>query len=117
MSRFNTVEDALAYAERMNIRIRVHYGNVGEGAGMEGVDWGDMYDVAGHIGRSMGPNRVRLLIHNARSLGGGALLEGCIVRVRYANRAQGGDLYRHPTYAPPAREDFSNAAEYDRHFA
>jgi hypothetical protein len=95
-------------------RIRVHYGDA-----ETGQDWGDLYDVAGYIGRTTG-DQSPILLNNRRSMGGGMLLDHCIVRVRYANRRDGGDLYLHPTYTPPAREDWiggmGTEAEYAKHF-
>jgi hypothetical protein len=80
-------------ARDRGLRLRLHFGDTASGR-----DWMDTHDVAGAIGRSWGPVKVPLLINNARSSGGPAFLDHCIVRIRYANRAQGGDLYRHPTY-------------------
>lgn len=108
--RFNSAEDALDYAERHHLRIRIHYGENGQ-------DWGETNDVAGYIGRSMGwgpnPVRARLLIHNRRSLGGGPVNANSLVRIRFANRKAGGDLYRHPNYNPPARIN----PDWERNFA
>lgn len=106
------VEDALKLAELNRLRIRVHYGDI-----ETGQDWGDLYDVAGQIGRSVGPNRIRLLLANSRAIGGGAILESCIVRVRFANRKDGGDLYRHPAYTPPPRFNFPQPEVWERNFA
>ena len=44
----------------------------------------------------MGPVKVPLLIANSRSIGGGAILDFCIVRIRTA--AGGRVLYQHPAY-------------------
>ena len=74
-------------------RVRFYWGDT-----KTGLDWGDTYGVAGTIGRSTGKMKVPLLIHNARSMGGGAILTHCIVRIRHANKQDGGDLYRHPDY-------------------
>ena len=57
-------------------RIRVRYGDT-----KTGRDWLEEYDVEGRIGRSMGPVKVPLLLHNSRSMGGGAMLDHCIVRI------------------------------------
>lgn len=61
-----------------------------------GRDWLEEHEVYGYIGRSMGPIKVPLLISNRRSLGGGASLDHCIVRIR---QSSGGKvLYQHPDY-------------------
>lgn len=72
-------------------RIRVHYGDVATGK-----DWMDVYDVTGKVGRSMGPIKVPLLIHNSRSMGGGAMLDHCIVRIVTSKGKR--VLYQHPLY-------------------
>ena len=87
------VIDVLERARLHHTRIRIHYGDTETGR-----DWMDVYDVEGTLGRSMGPTKVPLLLTSARSMGGAALLDHCIIRIRYANRKQGGDLYRHPLY-------------------
>jgi hypothetical protein len=52
--------------------------------------------VEGYVGNSMGPLRVPLLIHNRRSLGGGAVLDHCIVRI--IETRTGRVIYSHPSY-------------------
>lgn len=74
-------------------RFRFHWGDT-----KTGVDWGDHYDVTGTLGRSMGSMKVPILLHNRTSSGGGAILDHCIVRIRHANKKDGGDIYRHPNY-------------------
>ena len=74
-------------------RVRLYYGDT-----KTGRDWEEVYDVTGTLGRSTGPMKVPILLHNIRSMGGGAILDHCIVRIRFANRKNGGDLYRHPDF-------------------
>jgi len=73
-------------------RLRFHWGDTETGR-----DWGDIHDVAGYVGRSCGPVKIPILVHNRRSLGGGAIMSS-IVRIRYANKQDGGDIYRHELY-------------------
>jgi len=77
---------------RLN-RIRLH---ISLGDTTTGRDWLEENDVYGYIGRSMGPIKVPLIIANSRSLGGGAILDHCIVRIRIS--AGGRVLYQHPDY-------------------
>ena len=57
-------------------RVRLVYGDI-----KTGKDWLEECDVIGTIGRSTGTKKVPLLIHNSRSWGGGAILDGCIVKI------------------------------------
>lgn len=84
-------------------RLALHYGDVATGE-----DWLDEWDMEGYIGRSTGPLASPLLIANSRSTGGGAILDNCIIRIRFANRSVGGDLYRHPTYFADRAKHRSN---------
>ena len=74
-------------------RTRLHI-SLGETA--SGRDWLEEFETHGYVGRSMGPVKVPLLVANTRSLGGGAILDHCIVRIRES--AGGRVLYRHPDY-------------------
>lgn len=74
-------------------RVRFHWGDP-----KSGKDWGDEFDVAGRIGRSTGRVKIPILVHNKRSLGGTGILDHRIVRIRHANKKDGGDIYRHPDY-------------------
>ena len=47
-----------------------------------GQDWNKQHDVTGYVGRSMGPIKVPLLIHNRRSFGGPAILDHCVIGIR-----------------------------------
>ncbi len=73
-------------------RVRFHWGNV-----ETGEDWGDIYDVAGTIGRSCGTVKIPLLIHNARSMGGGGILTHCIVKITQS-RDKSNVIYQHQNY-------------------
>jgi hypothetical protein len=61
-----------------------------------GLDWLEEFESHGYVGRSTGSIKVPLLIANSRSLGGGALLDHCIVRIRQSNG--GRVLWQHPAY-------------------
>lgn len=47
--------------------------------GENGKEWGDVE--IGRIGRSGGTCKIPLVVHNRRSMGGGGLLDHCIVRI------------------------------------
>jgi hypothetical protein len=55
-------------------RIRLFYG-------LQGESWNDENDTIGYVGRSMGKNKIPLLIKSSRSMGGGAILDDCIYRI------------------------------------
>jgi hypothetical protein len=55
-------------------RIKLEYGDLKQGLVWDGCE-------RGTIGRSMGPIHIPLLRKTARSLGGQALLESCIIRI------------------------------------
>src|ERR1700690_3249451 len=60
-------------------RIKIHYGNPATGQ-----YWGDVE--TGYVGRSTGTDKIPLLCHNQRSLGGGAISCSCIMKIEYANK-------------------------------
>jgi len=61
-----------------------------------GRSWEEHYDISGYVGRSMGPQKVPILLYNSRSLGGGEILTSNIVAI-YISRGKK-LLYSHPTY-------------------
>lgn len=87
------VIDVLERARTTRIRIRVVYGDR-----KTGRSWEECHDVSGYVGRSTGQSKIPLLCHNARSMGGGGMLDDSVIAIRYANRKNGGWLYRHPEY-------------------
>ncbi|KAE8546185.1 hypothetical protein [Marinobacter nauticus] len=85
------VQAAITTAYRTGARVRVWLGDTATGAA-----WTSEFDVLGYIGCSMGPVKIPLLIHNRRSMGGGGLLDHCIVRI---DTTDGQTLYKHPEFS------------------
>lgn len=81
----------LERARQNHTRIRLYLGDV-----QTGRSWLEENDVEGCVGRSMGPVKIALLVHNRRSLGGGGILTHCVVKVRETNG--GRVLYQHPFF-------------------
>lgn len=83
--------DRVAYllhtARENNTRLRLHYGDI-----KTGEAWGDTE--TGYIGRSNGSIKIPLNIYSKRSMGGGAILDHCIIKIEYANKRDGGTLYQ-----------------------
>lgn len=73
-------------------RVRFHWGDT-----KTGLDWGDVYDVAGTLSNSMGPLKIPILIHSRRSMGGGHILDNCIVKIT-TTRKPIFTIYIHPNY-------------------
>jgi hypothetical protein len=84
---------ALEDARKYGTRLLLEYGDTKTGKG-----WGDVHDVTGTVGRSTGAIKVPLLVHNRRSMGGGAILDHCIVSIQFSRRHGGAFIYRHPNY-------------------
>jgi len=87
------VIEVLENARLSGTRIRIYSGDTETGR-----DWGEVCDVTGYVGRSMGPIQIPILLHNARSMSGGAILTDCLVKIEHANKRKGGILYLHPLY-------------------
>lgn len=77
-------------------RLRLYYGETDPSKPDVGRDWEETYQTTGTVGWSTGWVSIPLMIHNRRSMGGGAILTDCIVRITEA--AGGRELYRHPNY-------------------
>jgi len=73
-ARLNHVEDSYGRPVRGRLRLRLHYGDI-----KTGHPWGD--SETGQIGRSTGTVKIPLLIKTRRSMGGGGILDNCIVKI------------------------------------
>lgn len=82
---------ALNAAHQARTRIRIHLGDR-----ETGQDWLEEHETEGYLGNSTGPLKVPLLLHNRRSLGGGAVLDHCIVRIIETRTDR--VVYSHPAY-------------------
>lgn len=98
-----TVRDILVTGNQYfrNRRFRIYYGNVETGQAWITESDAARYDVRsageiGYIGRSTGPKRVPLSVHNARSLGGGHILDHCIIRIETTRGRE--VVYSHPQF-------------------
>jgi len=80
---------ALEGARHNRWRIRLDYGDV-----KTGRSWGEVCDITGYVGRSTGKIKIPILVYNSRSFGGAAILDDCILSVRFSNKKEGGFLYR-----------------------
>lgn len=81
--------DHIERAYHSKRRIRLFYGDTETGKA-----WAEEFGTIGTVGRSTGREPCFLLIHNARSMGGGAILMNSIVGIQCA---PGTWLYRHPS--------------------
>ena len=89
------VIDVLEHARTAGTRIRLSYGDT-----ETGHDWLEAFDVEGRISRSMGPVKVPILLARQTSIGGPALLEHCILKIRHTGKG-GRVLYRHSHHHLP----------------
>lgn len=87
--------DILENAMRTRKRVRLFYGDSNTGR-----DWMEIYDTIGMIGRSGGKHKIPLLIKTRRSLGGGAILTDCIVKITIDKTI----VYQNPKYHLPMME-------------
>lgn len=89
----DAVISVLEMSRKTKTRLRLDYGDTNTGQ-----SWGEQYDILGHIGRSTGSIKIPLLIHNSRSIGGGGILDYCIIKI---SESKGGRvLYRDENYKP-----------------
>lgn len=72
-----TSDEVINLLERYRMskeRIRIFYGR-------DGKCWNEEFDTIGRIGRSTGTYKIPLLIKSSRSLGGGSIIDNCIIRI------------------------------------
>jgi hypothetical protein len=89
-----TTDEVIRVLERVRqngTRIRLYLGDTETGR-----SWLEEWDIEGRIGRSLGPIKIPILLHNARSLGGGGILTACIIRIK--ETSGGRVLYEHPSF-------------------
>jgi len=95
-SKFNServlyiLEDARARGYRIRLFL-----------GKDGKVWNEENDVTGTVGRSTGITPCALLINNARSIGGGAILTDCIIGIY---KTDGTRLFWDDAYKMPVCE-------------
>ena len=95
MAKTNSkVIEAIDNVINTGIRIRFWYGD-----DETGCSWVEENDTIGTIGRSTGDYKIPLLIKNKRSLGGGAILTHCIVKL--VDISNNKVLYVHPKFSLP----------------
>lgn len=90
-----TVKDIIVrHLEFRGKRLRFWYGD-----SKTGESWDEENDVTGYIGKSTGTKPIPLLIQRRNSMGGGALMTGCIVKI--VDTKTHDVLYKHPTFNQP----------------
>jgi len=90
----NVLESVMQHPRK---RIRVYFGDVATG-----VCWNEEHDIFGYVGRSTGINKIPLLIANAKSYGGGALLDHCIIKIKESKGSR--VLYQSANFQQPICE-------------
>ena len=73
----NEVVSVLETSRIDGTRIVLDYGDT-----KTGISWGDVHDITGTVGRSTGDVKIPLLIYNSRSMGGGSILDHCIISIK-----------------------------------
>lgn len=80
------------YCGNRSQRVRIFLGDTDTGK-----DCFECYDTIGYIGRSTGTIKIPLMVATSRSLGGGAILDHCIVKITINKNV----VYKHPKYHAP----------------
>jgi hypothetical protein len=89
--------DLLERMRRYKCRIAIDYGDP-----ETGLAWEDRPEV-GRIGRTTGPVKAPVLVHNRRSMGGPIISSSKIVRIAHSNRRVGIVIYSHPYFRLPGQ--------------
>ena len=87
----NEIINILEYARLNRVRLRLYYGDI-----QTGRDWNEIYDVTGYLGRTSGFIHEVILLYNSSSIGGGCILDHCIVKIETSKGKK--ELYKHPNY-------------------
>jgi len=80
---------------RRHTRIRIYWGDT-----ETGLCWMDEWDNIGRVGKSCGQYHIPLMIKTARSTGGGAILDNCILKIVECDTKM--VTYQHPLFHMPA---------------
>ena len=83
------VRGVLENARKYGDRIRVFYGDPETGR-----DWCEEHGVMGYVARSVGPEKVYILLANSRAIGGLPILVDNVIKVTIDKRV----VYQHPKY-------------------
>jgi hypothetical protein len=78
---------------RRGMRVRIWLGDTKSGKAWNGQE----HDVIGYIGRSSGTYKIPLMVYNTRALGGGGILDHCIIKITCGRSV----LYQHPQFSQP----------------
>lgn len=89
------VINAMESARKSRTRVRIYIGDVNTGK-----CWNEEHDISGYIGLSKGREAMYpILVNNARSLGGGGMLDHCIIKIKES--ASGRVLYQAGNFIQP----------------
>ncbi|NRA91342.1 MAG: hypothetical protein HRU26_01430 [Psychroserpens sp.] len=69
--------EVLERCRNERIRVVLDYGDT-----KTGKSWGEMHDITGYVSRTTGSTKIPILVYNRRCLGGGAILDHCIISVK-----------------------------------
>ncbi len=97
------VIEVLEQCRLNNTRIRLFLGDT-----ITGKVWPELHDVTGYVSRSTGVVKVPILRYNSIAVGGGAILDHCIMKI---SDTKGNVLYKAGNYKEPVIEIKGNEAQ------